>query len=225
MQRIFSPPVLDAISQSINDMLFSQESASTKLNSSQSQSLKSRLNKFLQSIEKNAFRYAFSHLSEEQLALDLVQESMLKFSTHYSTKPDTDWAPLFYTILNNQIRDHYRKQKVRTRYGAILSLFQTSNDTHTEYQLQERIAASPRSDNMSNPESDLYAEQLRYRIQQAVKTLSLKQREVFLLREVEGMSVAETAGIVGCSVGSVKQHHFRAMRRLRTDLEREWQND
>jgi len=189
------------------------------------QEIKSNLNHFFQSIEKKAFRYALGNVSDEQLALDLVQDAMLGFASHYAYKPESDWNPLFYTILNNRIRDHYRKQRVRSRFGSILSLFQTLGEDESGPEIQDRLSPAPRADGMSEPESDTHSRRLRHDIGAAVNTLSGKQREVFLLREIEALSVAHTARIVGCSEGSVKQHHFRALRKLRTLLQEEWRDD
>ena len=71
-------------------------------------------------------------------------------------------------------------------------------------------------------ESGYVAAQLRNRIAGALRSLSERQRQVFILREWRGMSIRETAETLGCSENSIKQHHFRAMRELRRQLAEVW---
>lgn len=56
------------------------------------------------------------------------------------------------------------------------------------------------------------------RVRRAMEVLSPAQRTAFVLRHYEGMSMADIAPVLGCSVGSVKVHVFRAVRRLRAQL-------
>ena len=59
---------------------------------------------------------------------------------------------------------------------------------------------------------------LQVRLWQAFQALPARQREVFALRYVEGWSTAAVAEALGLTVGSVKRHLFRAVRRLRQTL-------
>ena len=46
-------------------------------------------------------------------ALDIVQEAMLKLAQSYAHKPDNEWAPLFYRILQSRIMDFHRRNRFR----------------------------------------------------------------------------------------------------------------
>jgi RNA polymerase sigma-70 factor (ECF subfamily) len=52
-----------------------------------------------------------------------------------------------------------------------------------------------------------------------VRELSARQREVFVLREIEGWSTEEVASTLGVSDGTVKRHLFRALLHLRRAAE------
>jgi RNA polymerase sigma-70 factor (sigma-E family) len=58
----------------------------------------------------------------------------------------------------------------------------------------------------------------RVDLRRALETLSRRQREVVVLRYLGDISEAETAALVGCSIGSVKTHASRGLTALRTAL-------
>lgn len=170
------------------------------------------------------FHIAQSALWDRELAMDTVQDSMLRLVENYRTRPASEWPALFYTILNNRINDMRRKRMLEQGKHRLVSLtgmfhdHQEQHDGITEYEL----AADSRNDGITAPESDLVADELKSRISRAVQELSERQRQVFILREWRGMTIQETAEILGCSENSIKQHHFRAMRELRKQLAEVW---
>src|SRR4051812_20611338 len=68
---------------------------------------------FLASVEAKAFRIAQIALRDEDDALDAVQEAMLRLVRSYSGRPEPEWRPLFYRILENCVRDMQRRRSVR----------------------------------------------------------------------------------------------------------------
>jgi len=163
---------------------------------------------FLIDIEKRAYRMVALATSSHADALDLLQDSMIKLVTNYQNKPSNEWKPLFYKILQNRIRDWHRQQKVKNL------LFFWKSDEIDELQPDDFAEIKPQQ-----PENDLAKEQQQATALHLLARLSVKQQQCFLLRSWEGLSVAQTAEIMACSQGSVKTHYFRAVTKLRRQLE------
>lgn len=169
------------------------------------------LDRFLAGVERRALVMAEIATSSREEALDLVQESMLAFVRAYANKPEEQWPPLFHRVLQNRIRDWYRRSKVRNRWKAWLGFGDSDDDTDPIQSLPD-----PRR---STPESELKQADTGKAIVAAVGRLPLRQQQAFMLRTWEGLDVATTARVMGCSQGSVKTHLSRAMQTLRLSLE------
>src|SRR6185369_9483961 len=75
---------------------------------------------FLASVERRAFKQAIFAVQEEEAALDIVQDAMLKLAEKYSARPAAELPLLFQRILQNAIRDHFRRTKVRSTWTTLL---------------------------------------------------------------------------------------------------------
>ena len=177
---------------------------------------------FLAGAEYKAYKIAVYALRDEQTALDVVQDAMFKLVSKYHQRPASEWPALFFTILNNRITDIRRWRKLHEVAGKTVSLFRPANEG--EEDLIEAGLGADSNPPHEQPERMVLSKQLRNQIDSALGRLSLRQRQVFVLREWQGLSVRETATILGCSEGSVKQHHFRAMNSLRAALSGLWPN-
>lgn len=153
---------------------------------------------------------------EEEAALDIVQDSMLKLAEKYGDRPAEEYPMLFQRILQNTIRDYYRRSKVRSMWTTLLSAF--SADEDEDYDPLETLAADEDAGGVRTPESKLLQAQTLNIIDDEIKKLPARQREAFLMRYWEDMDVAETAAAMGCSEGSVKTHCSRATHALAAAL-------
>ena len=150
-------------------------------------------------------------------SMDIVQDTMLKLVQKYSHKPSEQWRPLFFRILNNKITDYYRRQAVRKKI-FLMDLKSQDEEDNDRYSL---VAAASHSD---NPDFKLQSDRRLEKLIAAVGGLSIRQRQVFILRCWEGMSTADTASAMRCAQGSVKTHYSRALHNLR-DILKEYRDD
>src|SRR5919197_1393599 len=175
------------------------------------------LNQFLASVELKAFRSARIALRQEDDALDVVQDAMLQLARAYGERPQEEWKPLFYRILENRIRDVQRRRMVRNRVMAWLPFRRNQDDEEPPDPIEQAASTDPQ------PGMQLELEEAMSALEKAVGELPNRQRQAFLLRTLEGLDVAETAAAMGCSEGSVKTHYFRALQTLRARLGDVWQ--
>jgi RNA polymerase sigma-70 factor, ECF subfamily len=136
---------------------------------------------------------------------------MLQLARAYADRPAEEWKPLFYRILENRIRDMQRRRTVRGRVIAWLP-FRGDEDEDEP----DPIAQAPSPD--PPPARRLEIDETMQALEKALAALPRRQQQVFLLRSLEGLDVAETAVAMGCSEGSVKTHYFRALQALREQL-------
>lgn len=172
------------------------------------------LNHFLQKVERRAYRMAVIATGDENEALDIVQDAMIKLATKYANKSESDWPPLFQRILQSTIKDWYRRRKVKT---GVLRLFGIG-ESEKEYGAD---AYAGRIDD--EPERRIGTTAAVEQLDKALTALPLRQQQVFLLREIEGMDVKQAAEALGISAGSIKTHYSRAVHTLREQLEDHWQ--
>jgi RNA polymerase sigma-70 factor, ECF subfamily len=173
------------------------------------------LDRFLAGIERRAFRMAQIATGNDDEALDLVQDAMLKLVQKYGDQAEGEWGPLFHCILQSRIRDWYRRTRVRNR---LREFFQGSQD---EEEREDALAQVP-DRNAVAPDEDLQRKRACAALEVAVRALPLRQQQAFLLRVWEELDVAQTAQAMGCSEGSVKTHLFRALQVLRKRLGEHW---
>jgi RNA polymerase sigma-70 factor (ECF subfamily) len=150
---------------------------------------------------------------DEHAALDIVQDAMLKLAEKYSEKPAPELPLLFHRILQNTIRDYFRRHKVRSAWSTLLSnLF--SSATETEIDPLDTLTVEENTSISKQPHLAIEQAQIVAQIEDALSNLSPRQREAFLLRYWEEFDTNETAQVMGCTEGSVKTHCSRAVDNL-----------
>jgi RNA polymerase sigma-70 factor (ECF subfamily) len=169
---------------------------------------------FLAETERRAFKQAMFAVRDEDAALDIVQDAMLKLTEKYADKPPAELPMLFQRILQNTIHDHFRRQKVRMTWTTLLSALGKGEEKDEDYDPLETLPAKSDSSQAADPAGQLEQAQIVAVVEGALARLPARQREAFLLRYWEELDVAETAAAMGCSEGSVKTHCSRAVHAL-----------
>jgi RNA polymerase sigma-70 factor (ECF subfamily) len=177
------------------------------------------LSDFLASIERRAFKQAVFAVRDDDTALDLVQDAMMRLAERYGDKPADELPMLFQRILQNRIYDHFRRSKVRNLWVTLFSSLRgNSAEGEEETDPLEILEAQEGSLAAASTADQVESEQTVRMIEQEIERLPARQREAFLLRYWEDLDVAETAAAMGCSQGSVKTHCSRATHSLAAAL-------
>jgi RNA polymerase sigma-70 factor, ECF subfamily len=175
------------------------------------------LSQFLTAVERRAYKQALYSVRNEHTALDIVQDAMIKLAEKYGDKPAEELPLLFQRILQNTIRDHYRRQKVQNAWTTLFSSF-TPQHEDAEYDPLDYLSDDENQSAPAAPHDSLQQRQVVALIEKALIKLPARQREAFLLRYWEGFDTAETAIAMGCTEGSVKTHCSRAVHALAVSL-------
>ena len=169
------------------------------------------------SVEKRAFKRALYAVRDDEAALDIVQDAMIRLAEKYGDRPAAELPLVFQRILSNATMDWFRRQKVRNAVMYNLSDFESAEGD--DFDLLETLETA---DGMLGSESaadSVGRAQILLLIEAEVAQLPTRQREAFLLRYWEELDVAETAAVMGCSEGSVKTHCSRAVHALAKALQ------
>jgi RNA polymerase sigma-70 factor, ECF subfamily len=159
--------------------------------------------------ERAVYVAAFSVLHNEHDAEEVAQEAVLKAFTHLARfRGDAKFSTWIIQIAINEARMKLRKDR-RHLYDSI--------DEQPE---SEEGDYKPRdfADWREIPSEALERTELRDALKTAIASLAPKYREVFMLRDVQNVSITETAKILGITESSVKTRLLRARLQLRDAL-------
>jgi RNA polymerase sigma factor (sigma-70 family) len=172
------------------------------------------MNAFLAGVERRAFKQAMYAVRNEDAALDIVQDSMMKIAEKYADKPAQELPMLFTRIVQNTILDYFRRTKVRNTWTTLLGDMGAGDGSDDDFDILEAIEVESGAQLARSPQDALEQEQTMKIIEEAIEKLPARQREAFLLRYWEENDTSETASAMGCSEGSVKTHCSRAVHAL-----------
>jgi len=172
------------------------------------------LSDFLKSVEKRAFKRAAYAVRNDEAALDIVQDAMIRLAEKYADRPAAELPLVFQRILSNATMDWFRREKVRGAVMQNLSDFEGAGDDGGDFDLLETLHTLEDTLGTESAADAVSRSQMLRLIDEEVAELPARQREAFLLRYWEEFDVSETAAVMGCSEGSVKTHCSRAVHAL-----------
>ena len=171
------------------------------------------LNDFLKTVDRRAFKRTVYMVRDEDAALDIVQDAMIRLAEKYFDRPAAELPLLFQRILSNATMDWFRRQKVRNSVVKNFSEFEPAGGDG-DFDILESLEILGGSLASESASDSVSRAQILLAVEDEVAQLPARQREAFLLRYWEELDVAETAASMGCSEGSVKTHCSRAVHAL-----------
>jgi len=165
--------------------------------------------------EKPLWNFLRRFVSDAATAEDLMQEALLRVvRARLEWQPSARFSTWLYTIARNLCTDHARRMSLR-RAGS-LDGQQMATDGGDGDSGPRRIDGVPSSD--PGAEAVVRSREIAARIEAALASLPVEQREVFLMRETMDLSFSEIARAVGVSEPTVKSRMRYALVRLREAL-------
>ncbi|MCW1966256.1 RNA polymerase sigma factor [Polynucleobacter sp.] len=172
------------------------------------------LSDFLSGVEQRAFKQAVYAVRDDDAALDIVQDAMIKLAEKYGDRPVAELPLLFTRILQNRVHDWFRRQKVRNAWVTLFSNMGKKADENEDFDPLESLSAPDDSEIHQDGARKLEQSQVLQALESEIAKLPVRQREAFLMRYWDELSITETAQAMSCSEGSVKTHCSRATQTL-----------
>ncbi len=169
------------------------------------------LDQFFSNNERRAYRMAQLATNNSDDAIDIVQEAMISLVKNYRNRPQHEWPALFHRILQRHITNWYRRQKIHKTF------FHWFNSHYNE---EESDVIGHYADPVNrSPDHIVSTNQSLEQLQLILFDLPMRQRQVFLLRCLEGLDTKQTAKAMACSEGIVKTHYHRSLQFIRSKME------
>ena len=173
-----------------------------------------KLDAFYAATEKTALIQAHIACGSREDAFDIVQDAMIKLAKAYPTR-SSEWPALFQRILQNVIRDFYRRKRVRRILLFWESTSRSEDSEASDGSITVELDQLAVGSRQEQPEVLAASAQLKTRLARALQKLPLRQQQAFILRAWHNYSTEEAATAMECSAGSVKSHYSRALTQLR----------
>lgn len=164
--------------------------------------------------DRDVLRLALNLVHRPEDARDIYQESFLRvYRNLHRFRFECSFYTWLYRITTNVALDFLRRRTSHREDQAPLLPDESESGARDFFDRQPELSAG------SNPEKSLFGQELGQKIQEAMKTLSARERTVFEMKHYQGLRLRAIGDLLGTSEETVKNSLFRATRKLRATLE------
>lgn len=164
--------------------------------------------------DRDVLRLALNLVHRPEDARDIYQESFLRvYRNLHRFRFECSFYTWLYRITTNVALDYLRRRTSHREDQAPVLLDENESTTRDFFDRQPELSAG------SNPERSFLGQELGRKIQEAMKTLSPRERTVFEMKHYQGLRLRVIGDLLGTSEETVKNSLFRATRKLRASLE------
>lgn len=162
--------------------------------------------------QKGVYNYFLRYLGSQELAEEALQEVFLKLiRVRGDYEPSAKFTTWLYTLVRHHSIDQFRREKLRQHVSLDQGL---SSDEPLSAHL-ERAASTP-----AESQQVLSANEIKTHLFEILGRINPEQKEVFLLREFQGLSFDEIAQVTGTSANTVKSRMRYAIRDIQAEFEK-----
>jgi len=152
--------------------------------------------------QQKIYRVVFSLVRNEAETDEIVQQTFVQaFKAIKNFRGDASIGTWLTRIAINNARAYFRKRK-------FLSFLYDSEGKAAEIR-----------DDKQNTEKSAESEATKEKVKRAIAKLPARQKEVFVLKHIDGLSIAEISKVLGIAEGTVKANIFKAIKNLKKNLE------
>lgn len=164
------------------------------------------ISELVETYQGKVYNMALRMCRQEEDALDLSQEIFFRvFRSLSKFREDSTFSTWLYRISYNMCIDFLRKEQKRVD----LVRLEQENEDGDRYEL-------PIVDYSADPQAVLEDKELYRAYLEALQKLPMEQREILILRDIDGFTYEEIAQIRQCSIGTIKSKLFRGREKLRS---------
>lgn len=165
------------------------------------------VDELIKKYQKKVYNLIYGMTFNYDIAWDVSQEVFIKVLKNIKNfREESSFWTFIYRITMNAYYDYYRKYKIREK----VSYFSDMNDEDTKRTFEVK--------DLINMEEEFEVKQLKETIAVALKELTDMQRQVFVLKNTQGLKIKEIAEMLKISEGTVKSHLNRAMEKIKDIL-------